>query len=88
MNRIIALVVVIVVLLFAASSTVFVVDQRHMAVLSGRGEATPELLGPGLHAKLPPPLQTLMLVDRSRHWIRRMKTATLRLTKPTCWSIR
>jgi membrane protease subunit HflC len=60
MNRIIALVVVIVVLLFAASSTVFVVDQRHMAVLSGRGEATPELLGPGLHAKLPPPLQTLM----------------------------
>ena len=63
MNRIIALVVVIVVVLFAASSTVFVVDQRHMAVLSGRGDATPELLGPGLHVKLPPPLQTLTLVD-------------------------
>ena len=63
MNRIIALVVVIVLLLFAASSTVFVVDQRHMAVLTGRGDAAPELLGPGLHARLPPPLQTLVLID-------------------------
>ncbi len=34
MNKIIALVVAIVIVLFAASSTVFVVDQRHMAVLS------------------------------------------------------
>ncbi|RZF28326.1 protease modulator HflC [Paraburkholderia sp. UYCP14C] len=63
MNRIIALVVAVVIVLFAASSMVFVVDQRHMAVLSARGDATPTLLGPGLHVKLPPPLQTVTLVD-------------------------
>jgi modulator of FtsH protease HflC len=63
MNRIIALVVAVVIVLFAASSMVFVVDQRHMAVLSARGDAAPTLLGPGLHVKLPPPLQTVTLVD-------------------------
>ncbi|KAA1016088.1 protease modulator HflC [Paraburkholderia panacisoli] len=63
MNKIIALIVAIVLVLFAASSMVFVVDQRHMAVLSSRGDTPPNLLGPGLHVKLPPPLQTLTLVD-------------------------
>jgi membrane protease subunit HflC len=32
-------------------------------VLSSRGDTAPTLLGPGLHVKLPPPLQTLTLVD-------------------------
>lgn len=63
MNKIIALVVAVVILLFAASSMVFVVDQRHMAVLSSRGDTAPNLLGPGLHFKLPPPLQSVSLVD-------------------------
>jgi membrane protease subunit HflC len=63
MNKIIALVVAVVIVLFAASSMVFVVDQRHMAVLSSHGDEAPSLLGPGLHVKLPPPLQTLTLVD-------------------------
>ncbi|CAD6513978.1 Modulator of FtsH protease HflC [Paraburkholderia kirstenboschensis] len=63
MNKIIALVIAVVIVLFAASSMVFVVDQRHMAVLSPRGDAAPTLLGPGLHVKLPPPLQTVTLVD-------------------------
>ncbi|MDE1183965.1 protease modulator HflC [Paraburkholderia sp.] len=63
MNRIIALVVAIVIVLFVASSMVFVVDQRHMAVLSARGGDAPTLLGPGVHVKLPPPLQSVMLVD-------------------------
>lgn len=63
MNKIIALVVAIVVVLFAASSMVFVVDQRHMAVLSSHGDRPSTLLGPGLHVKLPPPLQTVTLVD-------------------------
>jgi membrane protease subunit HflC len=63
MNKIIALVVAVVIALFAASSMVFVVDQRHMAVLSSRGDEAPSLLGPGLHVKLPPPLQTVTLVD-------------------------
>ncbi|CAH2793411.1 MAG: HflC protein [uncultured Paraburkholderia sp.] len=63
MNKIIALVVAVVIVPFAASSMVFVVDQKHMAVLSARGDAAPALLGPGLHTKLPPPLQTVTLVD-------------------------
>jgi membrane protease subunit HflC len=63
MNKIIALVVALVVVLFAASSMVFIVDQRHMAVLSSRGDTPSTLLGPGLHVKLPPPLQTVTLVD-------------------------
>ncbi|CAB3747570.1 protease modulator HflC [Paraburkholderia humisilvae] len=63
MNRIIALVIAIVIVLFVASSMVFTVDQRHMAVLSARGDGEPTLVGPGLHFKLPPPLQTVTLVD-------------------------
>jgi membrane protease subunit HflC len=63
MNKIIALVVAVVIVLFAASSMVLVVDQRHMAVLSSHGDEAPSLLGPGLHVKLPPPLQTVTLVD-------------------------
>ncbi|CAB3772184.1 protease modulator HflC [Paraburkholderia solisilvae] len=63
MNRIIALVIAVVIVLFVASSMVFTVDQRHMAVLSARGDAEPTLAGPGLHVKLPPPLQTVTPVD-------------------------
>jgi membrane protease subunit HflC len=63
MNKIIALVVAVVVVLFAASSMVFIVDQRHMAVLSSHGDTPSTLLGPGLHVKLPPPLQSVTLVD-------------------------
>ncbi len=63
MNRIIALVVAIVIVLFVASSMVFTVDQRHMAVVSARGDAEATLAGPGLHVKLPPPLQTVTSVD-------------------------
>jgi modulator of FtsH protease HflC len=63
MNRIIALVIAVVIVLFVGSSMVFTVDQRHMAVLSPRGDGEPTLLGPGLHVKLPPPLQTVTPVD-------------------------
>jgi modulator of FtsH protease HflC len=40
---------------------VFVVDQRHVAVVSGRDETT--LQGPGLHVKLPTPLQDVTYID-------------------------
>ncbi|MDQ7980440.1 protease modulator HflC [Paraburkholderia sp. SARCC-3016] len=63
MNRIIALVIAVVIVLFIGSSMVFTVDQRHMAVLSPRGDGEPTLVGPGLHVKLPPPLQTVTPVD-------------------------
>ncbi|TDV38159.1 protease FtsH subunit HflC [Paraburkholderia caballeronis] len=63
MNRIVALVAVIVVLLLVASSTVFVVDPRHVAIVSSSGDGAPTLANPGLHVKLPPPLQTTTLID-------------------------
>ncbi|WP_460902341.1 protease modulator HflC [Paraburkholderia jirisanensis] len=63
MNRIIALVIAVVIVLFVASSMVFTVDPRHMAVLSAHGDGEPSLAGPGLHVKLPAPLQTVTLVD-------------------------
>ncbi len=71
MNRIVALVIALVIVAFAAASTVFVVDPRYVAVLSARGDAAPLVLGPGLHVKLPPPLQSAVLVDtrlKSLEW--------------------
>ncbi|MDR5854658.1 protease modulator HflC [Caballeronia sp. LZ062] len=63
MNRIIALVVAVVVVLFIGSSMVFTVDERHAGVVAAHGDSNPHLDGPGLHFKLPPPFQTLTLID-------------------------
>jgi membrane protease subunit HflC len=63
MNRIVALVVVVVAVLFVGASTLLVVDQRHVAVVYSRGGEHPALAGPGLHFKLPAPLQGAMLID-------------------------
>jgi membrane protease subunit HflC len=63
MNRIVALVIVVVAVLFAGASTLLVVDQRHVAVVYARGGEHPALVGPGLHLKLPAPLQSAMVVD-------------------------
>ncbi|SAK86640.1 protease modulator HflC [Caballeronia ptereochthonis] len=63
MNRIIALVVAVVIVLFIGSSMIFTVDERHAAVVAAHGEGSPRLEGPGLHFKLPPPFQTLTLID-------------------------
>ncbi|RKP52430.1 protease modulator HflC [Trinickia fusca] len=63
MNRIVALVIVVVAVLFAGSSTLLVVDQRHQAVVYSRGGVDPVAVGPGLHFKLPTPLQGAMRVD-------------------------
>ncbi len=63
MNRIIALVVVVVVAALVASSSVFVVDPRHVAVVSSSGGSPATLAGPGLHVKLPPPFQTATYID-------------------------
>jgi membrane protease subunit HflC len=63
MNRIVALVIVVVAVLFLGASTLLVVDQRHVAVVYSHGGDHPALVGPGLHVKLPTPLQAAMLVD-------------------------
>jgi membrane protease subunit HflC len=63
MNRIVALVIVVALVLLAGASTLLVVDQRHVAVVYSHGGQHPSLVGPGLHVKLPAPLQAAMLVD-------------------------
>ncbi|HTI16226.1 MAG TPA: protease modulator HflC [Trinickia sp.] len=63
MNRIVALIVLVVILMFVGSSTLVVVDQRHMAVVYSRGGESPAVVGPGLHFKLPAPLQSALRVD-------------------------
>jgi membrane protease subunit HflC len=63
MNRIVALVVLVVALLFVASSTLLVVDQRHRAVIYSHSGSNPTVVGPGLHAKWPTPVQSAMLID-------------------------
>ncbi|KMQ80922.1 HflC protein [Candidatus Burkholderia pumila] len=63
MNRIIALVVAIVIVLFIGSSMIFTVDERHAGIVSSHGDSNAQLDRPGLHFKLPPPFQTLTLID-------------------------
>ncbi|KAF1013118.1 MAG: protease modulator HflC [Burkholderia sp.] len=64
MHRIVALFIALVVVVFVASSAVFIVDPCHVAVLSACcGDGEPTVLGSGLHAKLPVPLQTVVLID-------------------------
>jgi membrane protease subunit HflC len=63
MNKIIALVVAVVVVVLVASSAVFMVDPRHVAIISSSGGAGASVAGPGLHVKLPPPFQTLTWID-------------------------
>jgi modulator of FtsH protease HflC len=63
MNRIVALIVLIVVLLFVGSSTLVVVDQRHVAVVYSHGGANPAVVGPGLHFKMPTPVQMALTLD-------------------------
>ncbi len=72
MNRIIALVAAVVIVLFVGSSMLFVIDERHAGVVSQHGDGAPKLVLPGLHFKLPPPFQTLTLID----------TRTLTLDEP------
>ena len=46
------------------STTVFVVDQQHYAVMYSFGALRGDVLGPGLGIKAPPPLQSVVYLDR------------------------
>lgn len=64
MNRIGTIVVGVVLALVLASSTLFVVDQRQFAVVYALGEIKEVISEPGLKAKLPAPLQNVVMLDR------------------------
>jgi modulator of FtsH protease HflC len=64
MNRIAAIVAGALVALMLLSSMVFIVDQRQFAAVYALGEIKEVITEPGLHGKLPPPLQNVVLLDR------------------------
>ena len=64
MNRIGLIVGGVLLLLMLAASTLFVVDQRQMAVVYALGEIKEVIVEPGLKFKLPPPFQNVVFLDR------------------------
>ncbi len=64
MNRIIAAVISLLVLAIVLRLSVFIVDQRQSAIVFSFGEIERVINEPGLHFKLPPPLQNVEMVDR------------------------
>ncbi|MFK0375513.1 protease modulator HflC [Pandoraea sp. NPDC090278] len=64
MNRIGTVIVALIVLLIVLASTMFVVDQRRFAVVFSLGEIKDVYNQPGLKFKLPPPLQTVLYLDK------------------------
>jgi membrane protease subunit HflC len=64
MNRLVTVFVALFVALMLLTSTMFVVDQRHYAVVYALGEVREVIAEPGLHFKLPPPLQNVVFLDK------------------------
>jgi membrane protease subunit HflC len=64
MNRIVTLCVAGFVALVVLQSTMFVVDQKKFAIVFALGEVREVISQPGIHFKLPPPLQNVMFLDK------------------------
>ena len=64
MNRIGLIVGLVLLALMAAASTLFVVDQRQVAVIYALGEIKEVITEPGLKVKLPPPFQNVVFLDK------------------------
>jgi membrane protease subunit HflC len=64
MNRIGFIVASALIALMLLSSTLFIVDQKHVAVVYALGEIKEVITEPGLKAKLPPPFQNVVLLDK------------------------
>jgi membrane protease subunit HflC len=64
MNRIVFIVGAALLALMLLASTLFVVDQRQVAVIYALGEIKEVVQEPGLKWKLPPPFQNVVFLDR------------------------
>ena len=64
MNRLGLVIGGLLLLLMLASSTLFIVDQRQVAVVYAFGEIKEVIQEPGLKWKLPPPFQNVVFLDR------------------------
>ncbi|MET0322070.1 MAG: protease modulator HflC [Duganella sp.] len=63
MNRIASSLIAAFVVLLVLSSMVFVVDQRKYAIVFALGQIKEVVREPGLHFKLPPPFQNVVMLD-------------------------
>jgi membrane protease subunit HflC len=64
MNRIGLFLASVLIVLLIASSTLFIVDQKSVGVVYALGEIKEVITEPGLHAKLPPPFQNVVYLDK------------------------
>jgi modulator of FtsH protease HflC len=64
MNRIGLFVASVLIVLMILSSTLFIVDQKSFGVIYALGEIKEVIVEPGLKAKLPPPFQNVVFLDR------------------------
>ncbi len=64
MNRLGLIAVSALLVLMLAASTLFIVDQRQVAVVYALGEIKEVITEPGLKVKLPPPLQNVIFLDK------------------------
>jgi membrane protease subunit HflC len=64
MNRIGLIVASVLLALMLAASTLFIVDQRQVAVVYALGEIKEVITEPGLKVKLPPPFQNVVFLDK------------------------
>lgn len=64
MTRLISILVAIALAVLLLSSSMFVVDQNRYAVVYALGELHEVIREPGLHFKLPPPLQNVVYLDK------------------------
>jgi membrane protease subunit HflC len=63
MNRAVVYLIGLLLALMLLSSTIFVVEQRQYAIVFALGEVKSVIKQPGLHFKLPPPFQNVVLMD-------------------------
>jgi modulator of FtsH protease HflC len=64
MNRIGLVIASLLIALMVVSSTLFIVDQRQVAVVYALGEIKSVITEPGLKWKLPPPFQNVVFLDK------------------------
>jgi membrane protease subunit HflC len=64
MNRIGLFVASVLIVLMILSSTLFIVDQKSVGVVYALGEIKEVITEPGLKAKLPPPFQNVVFLDK------------------------
>jgi membrane protease subunit HflC len=63
MNRLVTIFIAGFIGIMVLSSTMFVVDQRHSAIVFSFGKMEDEVRSAGLHFKLPPPFQNVVYLD-------------------------